>query len=71
MSDLKNKCITFGEHYQETTWSELRDQRDAGSLLPGAMYRITDYKCTTTQTDTSTANNQFDIIVTAVSEYKV
>ena len=71
MSDLENKCLLIREHLQEITWSELRNLRDAGSLLPGAMYRITDYKCTTTQTDTSTANNQFDIIMTAVSEYKL
>ena len=71
MSDLENKCLLIREHLQEVTWSELRDLRDAGSLLPGAMYRITDYRCTTVQTDTSTANNQFDIIVTAVSEDKL
>ena len=68
MSDVKNKCITFGEHYQEITWSELKGLRDSSSLYPGVSYRITDYKCTTTDTDSSAAGHQFDIVVKAVAD---
>lgn len=42
--------------------------RDNGELVPGQLYRITDYDCTTAQEDTQSANHQFDIIVTADSE---
>ena len=49
----------------ETTWSTLKDKRDAGELAPGAQYRITDYVTTTAQVDTQSAGHQFDIIVTA------
>ena len=27
----------------EVTWQELKGKRDAGELIPGAQYRITDY----------------------------
>ncbi len=50
------------------TWSELKALRDAGELLPGQQYRITDYTFTTTDTDTSSAGHVFDIIVTAEDE---
>lgn len=49
------------------TYSELKNLRDNGNLVPGMQYRITDYQCTTTQIDTSTADNIFDIIVIADS----
>lgn len=47
------------------TYVELKSLRDNSKLIPGGVYRITDYQCTTTQTDTQSANHQFDIIVTA------
>lgn len=47
------------------TYSELKALRDAGNLVPGRQYRITDYHCTTTQADTMSADHQFDIIVVA------
>ena len=47
------------------TYSSLKSKRDNSQLIPGQMYRITDYITTTTQTDTSTAALQFDIVVTA------
>ena len=50
----------------ETTWQELKDKRDAGNLTPGALYRITDYQCTTTQENTKSAGHQFDVIVLAL-----
>lgn len=49
----------------EITWSELKALRDGGLLTAGQWYRITDYTCTTTQTDTQSAGHQFDIIVRA------
>ena len=45
------------------TWSALVNLRDSGQLVPGQSYRITDYVTTTTQTDTQSAGNVFDIIV--------
>lgn len=53
---------------QEITWSALKTLRDGGNLTPGQLYRITDYTCTTTQTDTQSAGHIFDIIVLALSE---
>ena len=53
---------------QPITWSDLKAKRDAGSLIPGMQYRITDYTCTTTQDATTSAGHVFDIIVTADGE---
>ena len=50
------------------TWGELKTMRDAGKLTPGMQYRITDYTCTTTQSNTRSAGHVFDIIVTADDE---
>lgn len=55
----------------EITYAEIVALRDAGELIPGMIYRITDYTCTTTQDDTQSAHNDFDIIVTAVDVDKV
>ena len=52
----------------EITWSELKAKRDAGELTLGQLYRITDYQCTTTQSETKSAGHQFDIIVLALSK---
>ncbi len=49
----------------EITYSELYDLREAEKLKPVRMYRITDFITTTTQTDTQSAEHQFDVIVTA------
>ena len=46
-------------------WADLVALRDAGELIPGQQYRITDYECTTVQVNTQSAGHQFDIIVTA------
>lgn len=48
-------------------YSHLKLLRDNGQLIPGMLYRITDYNCVTTQTDTMSGNHQFDIIVLATS----
>lgn len=50
------------------TYKELAMLRSREGLIPGLWYRITDYKTTTTQTDTSVGNVQFDILVLATSE---
>lgn len=51
----------------EITWSDLKAKRDAGELTLGQLYRITDYQCTTVQSNTRSAGNQFDIIVLALT----
>ena len=51
----------------ETTYAELKSMRDNGTLTPGMWYRITDYECTTTQENTTSAGNKFDVIVLATS----
>ena len=50
------------------TYSELKALRDGAKLVPGMQYRIIDYTCTTTQTDTQSAGHVFDVIVTADNE---
>lgn len=55
----------------KTTYNELKTLRDSGSLLPGTLYRITDYQCTTTQENTRAAGHQFDIVLLALSENKL
>ena len=52
----------------QITYSELKSLRDAGKLVPGTQYRITDYTCTTSQSGTKSAGHVFDIIVTADDE---
>ena len=52
----------------QVTYAELKSLRDAGKLVPGTQYRITDYTCTTTQAATKSAGHVFDIIVTADDE---
>ena len=51
--------------YESVTYSDLVDLRDNSELIPGCWYRITDYECTTTQDNTQSAGNQFDILVQA------
>ena len=50
------------------TYTELVALRDSSSLVAGMQYRITDYDFTTTEEDTDSAHQLFDIIVTADSE---
>ena len=69
--DLNNRIQNISGNeggIQEITWSTLKALRDGGNLNPGSLYRITDYTCTTTQTDTQSAGHVFDIIVLALSE---
>lgn len=60
-----NISIESSQTLVETTWSELKELRDNDELISGCFYRITDYQCTTIQYNTSSATNQFDIIVRA------
>lgn len=69
--DLNSRIQNLSERgggIQEITWSALKTLRDGGNLTPGQLYRITDYTCTTTQTDTQSAGHTFDVIVLALSE---
>ena len=52
---------------KSVTYKELKALRDNAELIPGAFYRITDYVCTTVQENTRAMDNQFDIIVQALS----
>lgn len=52
----------------EITWSELKAKKDTGELTLGQLYRIIDYQCTTTESNTFSAGHQFDIIVLALSK---
>lgn len=52
----------------EITHAQLKAMRDAGQLVAGQQYRITDYVATTTDHESRSANHPFDIIVTADNE---
>ena len=64
--DLNNK-INTNTGIEETIYQKLVDLRTLGKLIPGKFYRIIDYTCTTTQTDTQSAGHTFDVIVLALS----
>ena len=52
------------------TWAQLKDARDAGNLIPGQYYRITDYVTTVngaTITNARSAGHPFDILMRADS----
>lgn len=49
-----------------TTYADLVALRDAGNLVPGMKYRITDYETITTKAGSQAAGHPFDIIVTAL-----
>ena len=53
------------------TYTELVAIQNAGELIPGTFYRITDYTTTTVQADTQSAGHDFDIIVTALSTNEI
>ena len=50
------------------TYSELIELRKNNQLVPGQLYRITDYVTTTAQENTKSAEHQFDIVVRAITE---
>lgn len=65
--DLQTLIDNPVEPMVAVTYSELVALKNGGELAAGSWYRITDYQCTTTQTDTSAATHNFDIIVLALS----
>lgn len=60
--------VRWNNTMTNVTWRKLDDLRDLSQLVPGMQYRITDYECSTSQEYTQSANNMFDIIVTADDE---
>lgn len=52
--------------YYEVTYNELKNLQDNKLLIPGSVYRITDYITTSTQVNTQSAGHPFDILVTAL-----
>lgn len=52
----------------EITYAELKSLRDNGNLIPGQMYRMTDYETTTLQEGTQSAGHPFDLVLTALDE---
>lgn len=50
------------------TYEHLINLRNNKELKPNTLYRITDYVTTTSQVNTKSANHQFDILVTALTE---
>ena len=77
MSQILDK-ISFntrgGEYILRSTetlpvsYSDLVSKRNNGELVPGMWYRITDYRTTTTQENTSSAGHPFEILVQALTE---
>ena len=63
-----NQIVDTLANFKEITYSELVSLRDDGELVPGVIYRITDYVTTTTQDNTQSAEHAFDILVMADSE---
>ena len=53
------------------TYSELVSLKASSKLYPGATYRITDYKCSSSDTNTAVASNKFDILVKAIDTNKL
>lgn len=55
---------------KNATYAELRTLKDNNQLLPGQVYRITDFVTTTAQPRTQSANHPFDLIIKAISTNK-
>ena len=53
--------------YKSITYQALLDLREESKLKPGQFYRITDYVTTTSQVNTKSAGNPFDVIVLALT----
>lgn len=52
-------------------YSGLVQMRNAGTLVPGMWYRITDYVCYTSQAQTDFYGHQFDVIVRAIDNTRL
>ena len=64
-SQLENDTLV--PRLTDISYQDLVDLCSSNKLIPGAQYRITNYVATTIQENTSSASNQFDIIVVADS----
>ena len=60
-----------GTVHTDILYADLVTLISNNELVPNTSYRITDYTTTTAQTDTQSAGNNFDIIVTALSTNKL
>lgn len=67
INDTTEKLENATTSIIEITWSDLKAKKDAGELTPNQFYRIIDYQCTTVESATRSAGNQFDIIVLALT----
>lgn len=56
---------------EEKTYNEMVAIRDASDLVPGQLYRITDYVTTTMVEHTRSKKHPFDVVVLAVSANKL
>lgn len=69
---LETKLGMKQDTAKSVTHSELVALRDEGKLIPGTMYRVTDYVATVRDnalySEARSANHPFDIIVTAIDE---
>ena len=54
------------EHMFNVTYDELKTMRDNSQLIPGHMYRMTDYETTCTWENTQIAGHPFDLVLTAL-----
>lgn len=62
---LANKKESVG--YIAITYNDLVELRNTSQLIAGAFYRITDFVTTSTQEDTRSVGNPFDVVVLALS----
>ena len=58
---------SINEEMTSITYEDLKALKDAGKLIPGHQYRIINYNTITTQPETTTEYNSFDVIVTALT----
>ena len=63
--DVYDEIENSASNMVSITYADLKDLRDNEELVPGQLYRITDYATTTVQEDTRSAGHAFDVIVTA------
>ena len=54
--------------YKELSYRELRNLKENSQLVPGGVYRITDYMTYTSTYNTDSGSHQFDILVFALSK---
>jgi hypothetical protein len=67
VATLPQVSAGFVKQITNVTYQELVQLRNNNQLIPGAMYRLTDYECTTSQENTASAGHKFDIILTATA----